>query len=132
MVIEKQLYERQMELIFRMLLENKTNEQIASELKISVRLVQNYKRKLEQRYMAYQRDKTDSTIFLEINLLKNRLLKLYRSLEIKVKDPKTSGNDCARCADVAAGIAINVIKLESEGIRAIKQLGLAEQSQQQQ
>jgi hypothetical protein len=122
MAIERQLYERQMELIFRMLLENKTNEQIASELKISIRSVQNYKRKLEQRYMAYQRDKTNSTIFLEVNLLKNRLLTLYRSLENIVKDPETSGNDCAKCADVAAGIAINVIKLESEGLRAVKEL----------
>ena len=76
MAIEKQLYERQMELIFRMLLENKTNEQIASGLKISIRSVQNYKRKLEQRYMAYQREKTNSTIFLEVNLLKHRLLTL--------------------------------------------------------
>jgi hypothetical protein len=125
MAIEKQLYERQMELIFRMLLENKTNEQIASELKISVRSVQNYKRKLEQRYMAYQREKTNSTIFLEVNLLKHRLLSLYRSLENIVKDPKTSGNDCAKCADVAAGIATKIIKLESEGICFFKQLGLA-------
>jgi len=113
-----------MELIFRMLLENKTNEQMASELKISVRSVQNYKRRLEQRYMTYQREKTDSTIFLEINLLKNRLLKLYRSLENKVMDPKISPNDCAKVADVATDIAINIIKLESEGIRAIKELGL--------
>ena len=37
MAIEKQLYEAQLQQIFRMLLENKTNEQIASELKISVR-----------------------------------------------------------------------------------------------
>src|ERR671913_2187606 len=115
MAIGKQLYERQLELIFRMLLENKTNEQIASELKISIRSVQNYKRKLEQRYMTYQREKTNSTIFLEVNLLKHRLLTLYRSLENIVKDPETSGNDCAKCADVAAGIAISVIKLESEG-----------------
>jgi hypothetical protein len=125
MAIEKQLYERQLELIFRMLLENKTNEQIASELKISIRSVQNYKRKLEQRYMAYQREKTNSTIFLEVNLLKHRLLTLYRSLENIVKDPETSGNDCAKCADVAAGIAISVIKLESEGLRFTTQLGLA-------
>ena len=122
MAIEKQLYERQLELIFRMLLENKTNEQIASELKISIRSVQNYKRKLEQRYMAYQREKTNSTIFLEVNLLKHRLLTLYRSFENIVKDPETSGNDCAKCADVAAGIAIKVIKLESEGLRAVKEL----------
>jgi Bacterial regulatory proteins, luxR family len=122
MAIEKQLYERQLELIFRMLLENKTNEQIASELKISIRSVQNYKRKLEQRYMAYQRKKTNSTIFLEVNLLKHRLLTLYRSLENIVKDPETSGNDCAKAANIAAGIAINVIKLESEGLRAVKEL----------
>jgi hypothetical protein len=128
MAIEKQLYERQMELIFRMLLENKTNEQIASELKISIRSVQNYKRRLEQRYMAYQREKTDSTLFLEVNLLKNRLLKLYRCLESKVTDPETGPSDTARCADVAASIAINVIKLESEGIRAVKELGLAEKA----
>jgi hypothetical protein len=128
MAIEKQLYEAQLQQIFRMLLENKTNEQIASELKISIRSVQNYKRKLEQRYMAYQREKTNSTIFLEVNLLKHRLLTLYRSLENIVKDPETSGTDCAKAADVAAGIAINVIKLESEGIRFIKQLGLAAQT----
>jgi DNA-binding NarL/FixJ family response regulator len=65
MAIEKQLYERQLELIFKMLLENKTNEQIASELKISIRSVQNYKQRLEQRYMAYQKQKTDDTMFLE-------------------------------------------------------------------
>ena len=78
--------------------------------------------------MAYQREKTNSTIFLEVNLLKHRLLTLYRSLENIIKDPETSGNDCAKCADVAAGIAISVIKLESEGIRFIKQLGLAAQT----
>jgi hypothetical protein len=75
--------------------------------------------------MTYQREKTDSTLFLEVNLLKNRLLKLYKCLEGKVTDPDTEANDIARCADVAASLAINVIKLESEGIRAIKQLGLS-------
>jgi hypothetical protein len=67
-----------------MLLENKTNEQIASELKISVRSVQNYNRKLEQRYMAYQNQNTDDTMFLECNLLKNRLLTLYNALQTQV------------------------------------------------
>jgi hypothetical protein len=123
MAIEKQLYERQMQLIFRMLLENKINEQIVSELKITIRSVQNYKLRLEQRYMAYQRKKTDSIIFLEINLLKNRLLKLYKTLENKVVDAETNCSDIAKCADVAAGIATSVIKLESEGIRAVKELG---------
>ena len=64
MAIEKQLYERQMQQIFKMLLENKTNEQIASELKISVRTVQNYKRRLEQRYGSIWKQKTNDTLFL--------------------------------------------------------------------
>ena len=65
MVIAKQLYEAYLQQIFHMLLENKTNEQIAYELNISVRTVQNYKRRLEKRYGDYQREKTDNTLFLE-------------------------------------------------------------------
>jgi hypothetical protein len=103
-------------------LENKTNEQIASELKISIRSVQNYKRRLEQRYMAYQRQKTDDTVFLECNLLKNRLLILYKALETQVISGQTSGTEKAKCAEVAANIAIDVLKMESEGIKAVKEL----------
>jgi hypothetical protein len=120
MAIEKQLYERQLELIFRMLLENKTNEQIASELKISIRSVQNYKRRLEQRYMTDQRQKTDDTVFLECNLLKNRLLTLYKALETQVTSQNTSGTEKAKCAEVAANIALDVLKMESESIRAVE------------
>jgi hypothetical protein len=116
MAIEKQLYERQLELIFKMLLENKTNEQIASELKISIRSVQNYKLRLEQRYMTYQRQKTDDTMFLESNLLKNRLLTLYKALETQVTSDKTTGAEKAKCAEVASNIAIDVIKIENEGM----------------
>ena len=122
-MIAKHLYEAQLLQIFRMLLENKTNEQIASKLKISIRSVQNYKRKLEQRYMTYQREKTNSTIFLEMNLLKNRLLKLYRSLESKVTDPETSASDSTKCTEIAANIATEILKMESEGIiHAVKNL----------
>src|SRR5829696_917938 len=122
MAIEKQLFEAQLQQIFRMLLENKTNEQIASELKISIRSVQNYKRKLEQRYMTEQRQKTDDTVFLECSLLKNRLLTLYKALETQVVSEKTSGTEKAKCAEVAANIAIDVIKVESEGIRAVMEI----------
>jgi hypothetical protein len=105
-----------------MLLDNKINEQIASELKISIRSIQNYKRRLEQRYMAYQRQKTDDTMFLECNLLKNRLLTLYKALETQVTSDKTSGTEKAKCAEIAASIALDVLKIESEGIKAVKEL----------
>jgi hypothetical protein len=35
---------------------------------------------------------------------------------------KTSGIDKARCAEIAVNIAIDVLKMESEGIKAVKEL----------
>ncbi|HSF49904.1 MAG TPA: LuxR C-terminal-related transcriptional regulator [Nitrososphaeraceae archaeon] len=123
-MITKQLYEAQLQQIFHMLLENKTNEQIASELKISVRTVQNYKQRLEQRYGNYQMQKTNDTLILEVQLYKNRMLTLYKALQDQVTsaDDKTTGVEKAKCAEVAAYIATNILKLESEELRAIKQV----------
>jgi hypothetical protein len=50
------------------------------------------------------------------------MLKLYRALEDKVTSDKTTAVEKSRCAEVAANIAIDVLKLESEGIRAVKEL----------
>ena len=122
MAIEKQLYERQLELIFRMLLENKTNEQIASELKISIRSVQNYKRRLEQRYGNFQVQKTNDTLIFEVQLYKNRMLTLYKALEQMVisNDRNVSGTERAKCAEVAADLIYSVLKIEAEGIKSIQ------------
>lgn len=76
-----------------------------------------------------QRQKTDETLFLEYNLLKNRLLTLYKALETQVVCDKTSGTEKAKCAQVAANICIDVLKMESEGIKAVKEgLLLAEKA----
>jgi ribosomal protein L6P/L9E len=122
MAIEKQLYERQLELIFRRLLENKTNEQIASELKISIRSVQNYKRRLEQRYGNFQVQKTNDTLCFEVQLYKNRMLTLYKALENVVTsiDKSVSGSDKAKCGEVAADLIYSVLKIEAEGIKTIQ------------
>ena len=69
-----------------------------------------------------QRQKTYNTLFLEAQLFKNRLLTLYKALEHKVISDKTSGTDKSRCAEIAANIAIDVLKMESEGIKAVKDL----------
>ena len=47
------------------------------------------------------------------------MLKLYRALEDVVTPDKTSGTEKAKCAEVAANIAIDVLKMESESIRAV-------------
>jgi len=59
---------------------------------------------------------------LESQLFKNRLLILYKALETEVISDKTSGTEKAKCAEVAANIAIDILKLENEGIKAVKDL----------
>lgn len=124
--VNKQTKEAQLQQIFRMLLENKTYETIASELNISLRTVCNYAVELDKRYGEIQSKKTDNTLFTEIQLFKNRMLTLYKGLEDVVTSPDraVSGTEKARCAEIAANIAIDVIKAESQGIKAIKELAL--------
>jgi hypothetical protein len=118
--ITKQQYEAQLQHIFRLLLDGKTDEEITKDLNISVRSVQRYRRRLERRYGAFQAAKTDSTLFLECSLFKNRLLKMYRILEQKALDPKTNGTETAKCCEVAFSIAVDILRLEAEGIKAVK------------
>ena len=120
-MISKQLYEAQLQQIFRLLLENISQEEIARELNISTRSVARYYQRIENRYGEMQRQKTYDTIFLESQLFKNRLLQLYNILEKKAQDPKINGNECAKCCEVAANVAVEVLKMESEGIKAVKQ-----------
>ena len=120
-MINKQQYEAQLQQIFRLLLENRTQEEIAHELNISIRTVTRYSQRIDKRYGEAQRQKNDDTLFLECHLFKNRMLNLYKALETKVLDDKTSGTEKARCAEIAANIAVDVLKMESEGIRAVKE-----------
>ena len=113
-----------MQQIFRLLLENKSQEEIARELHISTRTIARYSQRLDKRYGQMQRQKTDDTIFTECQLFKNRMLSLYKGLEdvLTSKDRNISGSECAKCAGVAANIAIDVLKVEAEGIKAVKEL----------
>ena len=121
-MINQQQYEAQLQQIFRLLLENKTQDEIAHELHISTRTVARYYQRIQKRHGQVQRQKTDDTMFLECNLLKNRLLTLYKALETQVISDKTSGTEKAKCAEVAANIAIDIVKMESESIRAVTEI----------
>jgi predicted transcriptional regulator len=121
-MISKQQYEAQLQHIFRLLLENKTQEEIAHELNISTRTVARYSSHIDKRYGEIQRQKNDDTLFLECHLFKNRMLNLYKALETNVLSDKTSGVEKARCAEIAASIALDVLKMESEGIRAVTEI----------
>jgi len=120
-LISKQQYEAQLQQIFRLLLENKSQEEIVRDLNISTRSVARYYQRIEKRYGYMQRLKTNNTIFLEAQLFKNRMLHLYQILERQAEDPKVNGNEWAKCCEVAANVAEEVLKMESEGIKAVKQ-----------
>ena len=122
-MINRQQYEAQLQHIFGLLLENKTQEEIARELHISTRTIARYSQRIDKRYGEIQRQKNNDTLFLEYHLFKNRMLKLYKALETHVLSDKTSGTEKARCAEIAASIALDVLKMKSEVIRAVKELG---------
>ena len=63
----------------------------------------------------------ESTIWLEVQILKNRMSKLYSVLAEKVKNPYTKTTELPNLAATAESIAINILKLESASITAIKQ-----------
>ena len=125
-MISKQQYEAQLQQIFRLLLENNSQEEIARDLNISTRSVARYSHRIEKRYGKIQRQKTDNTLFTEAQIFKNRMLTLYRGLERVVLSDNTSGIEKAKCAEIAANIAIDVMKMESEGIKAVKDALIAE------
>ena len=84
-MISKQQYEAQLQQIFRLLLENSSQEEIARELHISTRTVARYYQRIEKRYGEMQRQKTDEHSFWNLNSFKNRMLHLYKILEKKAK-----------------------------------------------
>jgi hypothetical protein len=130
MAILKSKLELYLQQIFRMLLESKTEEAIAKELGVSTRTVQRYKIILDQRFGLIWKQKTNDTIFLESQLFKNRMLNLYKALENQVISEKTSGIEKAKCAEVAANIAIDVLKMEAEGIhKVVKDALIAEKEE---
>ena len=122
MGINKHQLELQLQQIFRMMQENKTQEEIAHELNINVRTVQRYYQRIDKRYGDIQREKTDDTLFLECTLFKNRMLTLYKGLENSVLSHKTSGTEKARCAEVAADIAISILRMESQAIKVVREM----------
>ena len=110
--------------IYRKLCEGESDIQIMTTLRLQEKNYYKYKKRLEIRLMEYQYKKTHDTFFIETQLFKNRMLTLYKALENQVIsiNNKTSGIEKAKCAEIAANIAIDVLKMESEGIKPIKGL----------
>lgn len=90
-------------------------------LLLSERNYYKYKKKLASKLEARQKETMESTIWLEVQTLKDRMSQLYSVLAERVKDPYTKTNELPNLAATAESIAINILKLESASITAIKQ-----------
>jgi len=61
---------------------------------------------------------------------RTRLLTLYRNLDRKIADSKTSTGDSARAAQVAMEIALRIMDIENRGIEGVQQLARLVQNEE--
>jgi hypothetical protein len=93
---------------------------------LSERNYYKYKKKISLHLEQIQKDRTDSAMWIEVQILKDRMSQLYSVLAEKVKDPYTKTSELPNLAATAESIAINILKLESASITAIKQSNILE------
>jgi hypothetical protein len=80
-----------------------------------------YKQKIYQKSAEIQAEKTaaEEVLAFEVQILKDRLTRLYRHLEQRASAASTKARDVAVLATVAQDMAIKILKLESEGLKAL-------------
>jgi hypothetical protein len=110
-----------MQEMYHRLVKGERDKDIMRTLLLSERNYYKYKKKLVSKLEERQKERTDSEIWLEVQTLKDRMSKLYSVLAERIKDPYTKTNDLPNLAATAESIAINILKLESASITAIKQ-----------
>jgi hypothetical protein len=110
-----------MQEMYHRLVKGERDKDIMRTLLLSERNYYKYKKKLSKKLEERQKKRMDSEIWLEVQTLKDRMSQLYSVLVEKVKDPYTKTSELPNLAATAESIAINILKLESASITAIKQ-----------
>ena len=108
------------EIQFR-LVKGEKDKDIMRAVLLSERNYYKYKKKISVHLEEIQKERTDSAIWLEVQTLKDRMSHIYSVLAERIKDPYTKTSDLSQLASTAESIAINILKLESSSISAIKQ-----------
>ena len=110
-----------MQEMYRRLVKGERDKDIMRTLLLSERNYYKYKKKLSSRLEERQKERMESAIWLDVQTLKDRMSQLYSVLAEKVRDPYTKTSELPNLAATAESIAINILKLESASITAIKQ-----------
>ena len=118
--------EWRMQEMYHRLVKGERDKDIMRTLLLSERNYYKYKKKLSKKLEERQKERMDSEIWLEVQTLKDRMSQLYSVLAEKVKDPYTKTTELPNLAATAESIAINILKLESASITAIKQSNILE------
>ena len=103
------------------LVKGEKDKDIMRAVLLSERNYYKYKQKISVHLEEIQKERTDSAIWLEVQTLKDRMSNIYSVLAERIKDPYTKTSDLSQLASTAESIAINILKLESSSISAIKQ-----------
>ena len=110
-----------MQEMYHRLVKGERDKDIMRALLLSERNYYKFKKKLSKKLEERQKERIDSEIWLEVQTLKDRMSQLYSVLVERVKDPYTKTSELPNLASTAESIAINILKLESASITAIKQ-----------
>jgi len=110
-----------MQEMYHRLVKGERDKDIMRTLLLSERNYYKYKKKLSKKLEERQKETMESTIWLEVQTLKDRMSQLYSVLAEKVKDPYTKTSELPNLAATAESIAVNILKLGSASITAIKQ-----------
>jgi hypothetical protein len=113
--------EWRMQEMYHRLVKGEKDKDIMHALLLSERNYYKYKKKLASKLEERQKENMESTIWLEVQTLKDRMSQLYSVLAEKIKDPYTKTSELPNLASTAESIAINILKLDSASITALKQ-----------
>ena len=108
------------------LVKGERDKDIMRTLLLSERNYYKYKKKLALSWKKHRKKTWKITIWLEVQTLKDRMSQLYSVLVERVKDPYTKTSELPNLAATAESIAINILKLKSASITAIKQSNILE------
>ena len=99
--------------------EGRTDREIMDELDIKERTFYYYKEKLYQQSAEIQAEKTKDVLAFEMQILKDRLSRIYRHLDQRVTAENVKDRDLIEIVPLACNIAETIFQLEKEGLIAL-------------
>jgi short subunit dehydrogenase-like uncharacterized protein len=119
----------QIETVANRLSQGYTDSEIMRDLKLKRATYFNYKSRVFAIFGDLASRKTEQSLETELELLKDRYIRLYRNLETRIYDKGEELEDVAYATDIAANIATNILRLEAEGLKARQQRSLRQLEQ---